>query len=187
MKTITGKAVVALLIALALLTLFFFLLAGQGLSLAVSGETATVEAKMDSIADLVNFLHSGERERTSDWLKENNERTVRLMSGALRRYADGDGYTGPRLFPESAVIEVRGSEAIYPEGMPEGFIRLTEEMIAGLSDPDRKDCFLGFMTETSGDGDMTWNGENIDVETEAEKAVTATLFYGKIADHFYYV
>ena len=38
---------------------------------------------------------------------------VRLMSGALRRYADGDGYTGPRLFPEGAVIEVLKQPRCY--------------------------------------------------------------------------
>ncbi len=187
MKTRKRKTIAACLAALALLLLFCALLVRFGVSTSLAGEAARSKTKMDSIEELMSMVHTGQKERSYDWLKENNERIVSFMADALRVFVEGDEYTGPRMIGEGVVVELDGDRVVYPQDMEEGYIRLSAAQVDRMRLITPDNAFLGFVTET-GDGteeDLDW--EHLELVKSEERNILAALFGAKITDRFYYV
>ena len=187
MKTMKKQFLFACLIALVLLILSGALLIRFGVSASAAREAKYGEAMMESIEELVKILRSGERERSSTLLKENNERIVHFTAKTLREFVDGETYIGPRVIGEGVVVELRGDRVIYPAEMEPGYVRLSDEEIEKMRSLTPDDLFLGFMTEKEDRSEEDWNGERLDEASEEEAVILASLFCENIAGPFYYV
>ena len=187
MKTMKKQFLFACLIALVLLILSGALLIRFGVSASAAREAKYGEAMMESIEELVKIPPSGERERSSTLLKENNERIVHFTAKTLREFVDGETYIGPRVIGEGVVVELRGDRVIYPAEMEPGYVRLSDEEIEKMRSLTPDDLFLGFMTEKEDRSEEDWNGERLDEASEEEAVILASLFCENIAGPFYYV
>ena len=141
MKTMKKQFLFACLIALVLLILSGALLIRFGVSASAAREAKYGEAMMESIEELVKILRSGERERSSTLLKENNERIVHFTAKTLREFVDGETYIGPRVIGEGVVVELRGDRVIYPAEMEPGYVRLSDEEIEKMRSLTPDDLF----------------------------------------------
>ena len=141
MKPMKKQILFACLIAFVLLILSGALLIRLSVSASAEREAKYGEAMMDSIEELVTILRSGERERSSTLLKENNERIVHFTAKTLREFVDGETYIGPRVIGEGVVVELRGDRVIYPAEMEPGYVRLSDEEIEKMRSLTPDDLF----------------------------------------------
>ena len=89
-------------------------------------ELALARMNLDSVADTLEFIQIM-RDTSDDSYEAHMQARVRFMASALSDCVEGEAYSGPRLFDDGAVVEIRGGRILWPEGVGEGFADLGAE------------------------------------------------------------
>ena len=127
-------------------------------------------------------------QKYNEWYDENASHNVNFMAAMLQRFVAGDAYTGPRVFDDGVVVEIRDGEVVYPAAMPEHFVEISEEQIReGLAD---KYNYVGmgrvYDPETWDQEDTPYDIEH--VTDEADYMSKHYLMYvSAISDNVFYV
>ncbi len=186
-KSFHRRAIIACLIGLIVLLLSCAAVLVFGLRASMNRESERNSAKMEAIGELMTLLRTDEKERSSLWMKENNERITVFMADSLREFLEGEEYTGPRMIGEGIVVELREDGVLYPEGMEEGYVSLFPSQVERMRGMRPEDPFLGFMTAAEEEEEHNRNWARVDGMAEDEDTIRAALFCGKISDRYYYV
>ena len=143
-KKILVYSLLAVLLAAAGLILFL-----TEISALKDKEHAQCQMKLDTACEVlesVQAMRTSSRARFEEQIQEN----LRFMTTTLAADVTKEGYTGPRLFEDGAVVEVRDGKVSWPEGYPEEYAVLgAEEILAssrvekavsspGAEDPEAK-------------------------------------------------
>ena len=128
MKHIRAKTAAAYSLLVIFLIAGGFMLYRQELNRLVKKEQTMCRMKVDAVADMVSFLEETRNESLTSFGRH-VQNSLRFMTSWLAGYASADGYTGPRLFEDGAVVELRGGRAVWPEGVPEGFPALSADEV----------------------------------------------------------
>ena len=128
MKHIRAKTAAAYSLLVILMIAGGFMLYRQELNRLVKKEQTMCRMKVDAVADMVSFLEETRNESLTSFGRH-VQNSLRFMTSWLAGYASADGYTGPRLFEDGAVVELRGGRAVWPEGVPEGFPALSADEV----------------------------------------------------------
>ena len=143
-KKILVYSLLAVLLAAAGLILFL-----TEISALKDKEHAQCQMKLDTACEVlesVQAMRTSSRARFEEQIQEN----LRFMTTTLAADVTKEGYTGPRLYEDGAVVEVRDGKVSWPEGYPEEYAVLgAEEILAssrvekavsspGAEDPEAK-------------------------------------------------
>ena len=165
-KVSTKKKIIVAVLLVVLLVAAGILLLKMELGTMQKKEQAQCQLKLDAVAEV---YHSTEamREASRATFEDHLQKNVRFMTAILAEEVTEGGYTGPVLFEDGAVVEVRDGKAVWPEGIAEGFPELrAEDVTAGTR----------FVAEVPAAGD--------DAEAAGRKMI---FLSGKIAENYYYV
>ncbi|MBR4501229.1 MAG: mechanosensitive ion channel [Clostridia bacterium] len=87
--------------------------------------------KLDSICEVIGFAEAM-REHSGASYERHLQQKIRLMTEALSLDVTEEGYAGPRLFSDGAVVVIRDGKAAWPEGIPADFPELNvSDVLAG--------------------------------------------------------
>ena len=137
-QSLLKKSVIAAVAAAILLTLCLVILA-TGSSVVREG-IETYEG--DSRIDLVEQLYEDQRTdaaRYTERIRQDVTESARLMGIVLQEFVGEDGYSGPRVFNDAAVVEMRDGQVLVPEGAPELLSNLNASLIAPWADAEQAD------------------------------------------------
>ncbi len=104
---------------------------------------------------------------------------VRLMTGFLKEYVTEDGYSGPRVFEDGFVAELKGENAVIPDGAPGGDMQISRELV-------EKSLASGSMRT----GSFSYNNINAESAGKLGESIETEGYYlsfGRITDDFVYV
>lgn len=91
-------------------------------------EVKACQLKLDAVTEVVRSMEE-QRMASKASFERHVYENVRLMTAALKTDMTSEGYTGPRLFEDGAVVVLRNGKAVWPEGMPAGVPELSEDEI----------------------------------------------------------
>ena len=124
----------------------------------------------------------------NEWFDRDAAHNVRFMAVLLKHFVRGGKYSGPRVFDDGVVVEVRDGKVIYPAAMPDHFIEITPEQIReGLEDPYHYVAMvMAYDPEDPDREDVPYDIEHITDEA-AYMADHYLMYVSEIADNVYYV
>jgi len=122
-------------------------------------EQISGQLKLDAVAEVVRTVEN-QRVASKASYERHLRENVKLMTVSLKTDLTEEGYTGPMLLEDGAVVVLRGEKAVWPEGMPEGFPELTAaEVRSGefitLEVPSRMIGEDGWSNPDAGPDDIT--------------------------------
>ena len=88
-------------------------------------------------ADLLLNLHHIQQQdanQYADRMVKDVKETADVMGAVLEEFVGEDGYTGPRVFTDGAVIELRDGAVVPPDGAPADLARLKPDQIKNWAD-----------------------------------------------------
>ena len=89
-------------------------------------ELSLCQIKLDSTAETMRIMQDLRRSSKITYDRHRRD-NLSFMTAELAKYITEEGYTGPRLFENGAVVELRPDGVEWPEGMSEGFPALSPE------------------------------------------------------------
>ena len=187
MKDLTKKTIIAILATVIMLVLLGLGIGQLNNKLFLSDQHERSERKIDFAADMLTQM-GADLQKYNEWYDENASHNVNFMAAMLQRFVAGDAYTGPRVFDDGVVVEIRDGEVVYPAAMPEHFVEISEEQIReGLAD---KYNYVGmgrvYDPETWDQEDTPYDIEH--VTDEADYMSKHYLMYvSAISDNVFYV
>ena len=132
-------------------------------------ERAKCQMKLDAVAEVVRSVEET-RKTSKASFEEHLHENISLMTATLADEVTGDGYAGPVLFEDGAVVLLRGEKAAWPEGVPAGFPELKKE------DLQSGEIFSADIPART------------DQSAEGESSTKRMIFLaGKISGDYYYV
>ena len=160
------RRVLAYIMLVVLVLLAGFILFRTEISALEDKEYTQCQMKLDTACEV---LQSVEAMRTSSraLFEERLQQNIRFMCTTLAADVTEEGFTGPRLYEDGAVVEIHDGKAIWPKGIPETYTDLSAEDIQEgrrveklVADPD---------------------------EDDPELTERMVFTFGRIADNYYYV
>ena len=164
MKNLTRKKILVYSV-LVLLVIFasYIMLQIENHSIQSKEETQ-LQLKMDAVSEVIQTIDDMWIE-TKKATEERVHQNVAFMTETLAEDVTEEGYTGPTLFEDGAVVEIRNGKVIWPDGVPNHYPELDPEDV-------RRE-------------------EHITVKipsAEEENGVKAVVFLpGHIAGNYYYI
>ena len=123
-----GKLILSILITLALVAGFIFVMAQVEDRYYRKESAADREQKTQGIRHAMETYDRDEQE-IGRWFQTNVNTTVEIMCIALENQAKNGDYSGPRMFEDGFVARIQDGNPELPEGYPERFPELTAEKI----------------------------------------------------------
>ena len=128
MKPTKAKVIVIYAVLVILLCVTAVLLFRLDFDQWKAKELSLCQVKLDSTAEAMRIMKHLQDDSKASY---DYHRQVKLsfMTGMLSEYCSEDGYTGPRLFDDGAVVELRDNRVLWPEGTPDGLPALSAEEV----------------------------------------------------------
>ena len=92
----------------------------QGFSRSLRRTRYLDQLKLDSTAEMLRQVREVDKQAEKDF-DRNQENHARFMAAMLKDFMKEGSYTGPRLFEDGAVAEIRGEQVVWPEGLSPDF------------------------------------------------------------------
>ena len=127
-KTIRKKELASMLIVAALFILLQYAFLAVMTRAGEAREKEMLELNMNTMMDAASDV-TAKSEAAYANLSDNLKAGIGMMVNYLKEYADEDGYTGPRVFFDGAVAELRDGQVIFPEGYRCLEKQLTPELV----------------------------------------------------------
>ena len=122
------KTLMVSFIIICLLLISAGILTWTGLRLAESMDRNRQALRADCLADYIENM-GPEQESAENFLQQNLDSNNKLMTDALRSFVRDDKYTGPRVFNDSFIAEIKDGRVDVPAGAPAGLEHITPAMI----------------------------------------------------------
>ena len=91
-------------------------------------ERLLCQVKLDSMAETMRIMEELQNASKTSYDRHRRD-NLSFITDTLSGYVTGDGYTGPRLFDDGAVVELRAGRVLWPEGSPAAFSTVTPEAL----------------------------------------------------------
>ena len=166
MDGINKKKIVVYTIMILLLLVAALILYWAENKTLLAWEQTDDRMRLDSVREVVAYTEAI-REHSETSYERHLQQKTRFMAETLAMDVTEEGYSGPRVFSDGAVVEIRDGRAVWPEGIPAAFPEISE---ADIREGQPLDA--AFPAGTAEDPD-------------AVKRVT--FHFGPIADSCYYV
>ena len=111
MQNLTKKKVIVYSLLGVLVLLAGFILLRIENHRLESKETAQLQMKMDAVSEVIQTIDDMWIE-TKNATEERVHQDVTFMTRTLADDLTEEGYTGPRVFSDGAVVEIRGNKAL---------------------------------------------------------------------------
>ena len=128
MKPTKTKAVVIYTVIVVLLCLTAVLLFRLDYDQWKSKELALCQIKLDSTAEAMRIMKDLQNDSSASYDRHRQDK-LSFMTDTLSEYCAEGGYTGPRLFEDGAVVELRANQVLWPEGIPDDLPSLSAEEV----------------------------------------------------------
>jgi len=89
-------------------------------------EQSLCQIKLDSTAEALRIMKDLQDDSKASYDRHRLDK-LSFMTDTLSEYDTVNGYTGPRLFDDGAVVELRGDRVLWPEEAPEGLPDLSAD------------------------------------------------------------
>ena len=126
MKPTKTKAVVIYTVVVVLLCMTAVMLFRLDYDQWKAKEQALCQIKLDATAEAMRIMKDLQVDSKASYDRRRHGK-ISFMSDTLSEYCTENGYTGPRMFDEGAVVELQGEKALWPEGVPDGIAGLSAE------------------------------------------------------------
>ena len=183
MKKRNKKIISSAVITVLLLIILFAALVVQGIWNAAAREEETCRLKLDTMIDMVSFMDARQDSAEKAFEKKINQ-NVRFMAEALREFVTENGYTGPRLFSDGAVIEIQGEDILYPENMPKALQIVTPQLIEQTIKGETGYTFDVLLDKEDADQEEKEADEDLYMDYLKHEA---GLAFAEISDDLYYM
>ena len=168
-KDLKKKLIIVTVLALAVMAITGVVQMWMEVPRVQQRELSQCQLKLDAVAEVVHSVEET-RKASKASFEEHLHENIRLMISSLAEEVTADGYTGPELFEDGAVVLLRNGKGIWPEGAPQGFPELTAEQL---------------QSDQIVEADVT---DNTAKDPGTEAATKRMVFLaGKIAGDYYYV
>ena len=110
------KGIISCLLIIVLVALSGYYMYSSELADCQEKELKVSRYKVSSVAML---LEHAEKTRSDavDFFDSHEQKNLQFMELYLKDYVTEDGYDGPRVFEDGAVVELQGDQVSWPEGM----------------------------------------------------------------------
>ena len=125
-KTLKKKLIIVAVIAVVLLLITGAVQVLLDIPRVQARELTSCQLKLDAVAEVVHSVET-QRIASKTSFEQHIYENVSLMTAALKTDMTEEGYTGPMLFEDGAVVVLRNGKAVWPEGMSAGVPELTAE------------------------------------------------------------
>ncbi len=88
-------------------------------------EQADDRMKLDSVCEVIHYAEAMRAHSMASYERHLGQK-IRFMTETLSLDVTEEGYSGPRLFGDGAVVVFRDGKAVWPEGIPAGFPEFSE-------------------------------------------------------------
>lgn len=126
MKPTKAKAVAIYAVMVVLLCLTAVVLFWLDYDQWKAKELSLCQIKLDSTAETMRIMEDLQKSSKASYDRHRQD-NLGFMTATLAGYITENGYTGPRLFDDGAVVELRANQVLWPEGIPDGFPTLSPE------------------------------------------------------------
>ena len=181
--SIRNKELLALVLIVVLFFLIRIVLLFIGAKLSETREDELLHLKMDTLMEIVSDGNA-KRAAADATVYANQKANVNMMTNLLKEFVTEDGYTGPRVFTDGFVAELRGDRVILPQEYRAFGTKITRAMIEeGLASGE---MMTGYVTV--GDA-VREEAEPEDVEEAYVDELSRSYFlsFGKLSDNDVYV
>lgn len=120
MKSIRLKMILVFALMFLLLIVSGLVLYRLEFSRLVSKEQEHSQIKLNYAAELTRLTDDTRKSSETSGDRRTQSR-LRFMTSVLSEYLTPEGYDGPRLLREGAVVELRDDQVLWPEGLPAGY------------------------------------------------------------------
>ena len=120
MKKRTRRIITVCAISLALILISGLVLLWFDLQMTQARELDRFQLRLDAIAESVHFVEKMQKSSRETFEKHFQD-NLNFMASILADDISEEGYSGPMLFRDGAMVEIRGDQVIWPENIPEGF------------------------------------------------------------------
>ena len=124
MKPTKTKAVVIYAVMVVLLCLSAVMLFQLDYNQWKAKEQSLCQIKLDSTAEAMRIINNLQSDSNTSCDRFRQDK-FSFMVDILSEYYTENGYTGPRLFDDGAVVELQGDRVLWPEGIPGGLPALS--------------------------------------------------------------
>ena len=114
MKRLKIKTLIACILLGAILAAAGVFLVIHGVNRSIAEERSDMQEVLASLEGPYNALES-EWVSSDKWFLENINNTMLFMKALLNELVSGDEYTGPRVFEDAMVVEIRDGKIRTPE------------------------------------------------------------------------
>ena len=177
------------LLTLSLIILLFFLIRFALIFIGTKlGETRENEQNQIKMNMLMNILSEGNDKRAAADARITGYEAadVELVTNLLKELVTEDGYIGPRVLPDSFVVELRNDRLILPEEYQAYGTDLTREVIEeGLKNGTMSVAVTS--ASAAGEASPAIDGENAEDPSEDPVFVPGFLTFKKLCEDTVYV
>ncbi len=157
-----------------------------GVKLADSREDELGQLKMDAMMDIVSESNAT-RQIADENFSANLKASVRMMSELLKEFVTEGGYSGPRVFADAFVAELRDDQVILPEEYQEYASQITRDLI--IESIGSGEMMTGQLMTDSAKQIPVEQSESITSEEAYADMLSRSYFlsFGEISKNCYYV
>lgn len=170
MKPTKTKAVVIYAVMVILLCLSSVMLFRMDFDQWKAKEQALCQIKLDSTAEAMRIMKDLQDDSRTSYDRHRRDK-LSFTIDTLSEYYSDNAYTGPRLFDDGAVVELRGDKVLWPEGLSDALPELSAE---DVRQGRQVEASIGSVKESDSDEDETAQD-------------TVLLMTDRIGGDYYYV
>ena len=170
MKPTKTKAVVIYVVLVVLLCLSAFLLFRLDYDQWKAKELSLCQIKLDSTAEAMRIMKDLQVDSKASYIRH-KQGNLSFMTDTLSEYCMENGYIGPRMFDDGAVVELRADQVLWPEELSGGIPDLTAEDVR-----QGRQVEVNVPFEKDPDSDAPDEGQN-----------NILVMSGRIGGNYYYV